>query len=126
MRGLVLPGVCAAVHSGPQQAGIPSRPSQHRRCHGHPALLRVPGGGRGRPDHGAREARRRKGLPGQVGPGVEDLASPEDSLCDAAGTSLSRPADSGADSQAQHQGVWPPPALPLCGCHPLLPTGPPG
>ena len=124
MRGLVLPGVHPALHSSPQQAGLPARAAQCHRRFGDPPLLCVSGGDGGGPVDGTRSAGRKQGLPGQARPGVEDFAGAAYSVRDAAGSPLSRPADAGADGSPQHPRVWPPSALSLCGRHPLLPAGP--
>lgn len=124
MCGLVLPGVPPALHSSPQQAGLPARATQYHRCLGNPSLLCFSGGDRGGPLNGTWSARRKQGLPGQTWPGVKDYAGAADPVRDATGSPLSWPADTGTDGPPQHPGVWPSSALSLCGRHSLLPLGP--
>ncbi len=116
--GLVLTGVHAALHPGPQQAGLPPAAAQPDRHHSHPALLHHAGGGQHL--HGREALGLGQQLPGQSGPSAARAAGVTHPLRDAAGAPLARTPDARADGTPVHAGVRPAPPLPLRGHSALL------
>lgn len=119
VRGLVLPGVHPALHSGPQQAHLPQAAPEPDRCGGHPAVLHHPGGGQHLQGREAHELGQQ--LLGQSGLGAACPQSSTYPLCDAARPPFVGPADAGPDSTPLHTGVRTAPPLPVRGHRSVFP-----